>query len=80
MCTEKLNPHVVDAIAIVTGANPQTIVHAKNLYLDLDIDSLTAGQIVLEIERRIGVWIPLERMPELDTAAKMSAAVSQYVD
>jgi len=67
--------HVIEAIAAVTGQQSHVIAGAANIYLELSIDSLGAGQIVLELEKRTGVWIPVERMAELDTADKIAAAL-----
>lgn len=47
----------------------------KHLYYDYEMDSLGAVALVVEVQKRFGVRIPDERMPEVLNGNQLKAAI-----
>lgn len=54
-------------LARLSGLGVEEIDETKNLYTDLGLDSLMAVELLLFVERELGLVIPDERVPEFQT-------------
>lgn len=74
---DDLTLHEIRRAAERVLGRPITVTPESDIARDLDIDSLTLMNIVMELEDRFDISIPLERMVVVETVGDLAAMLRE---
>lgn len=65
-----LADELTELVAMLLTVEPADIAHDTS-FTDLELDSLSRLELVAHVEQRLGMLIPEDEIPELDTIAEV---------
>lgn len=71
------NEEITEILEIAMDKDLDDFSMEANWYFDMEMDSLAAVALVVEIQKRYGIRIPDERMPEVQTGEQLRAIIEE---
>jgi acyl carrier protein len=78
--SENLQQQIQEIIAEIVEVNPSEIQPGVNFVKDLGADSMTALEIMAALEKKFGVAMRPEHLPELLTLDHITALITRLTD
>jgi acyl carrier protein len=76
---EKIRSTIRDSVHRITGVSPAEIKDSSNYRDDLGLDSLSALEVMVDIEYAFKIKVPEERVPTIQTVQDTINVVQEYL-
>jgi acyl carrier protein len=76
---EHIRQTIRDSVSRITGAAPGEILDTSNYREDLGLDSLSALEVMVDIEYAYKIKVPEERLPTIQTVQDTINVVQEYL-